>query len=334
MVSGDAHGAGVPPVPLTVLHGGAVARAGQEAAGGVGVGVVGAGRERPQGTFAYTDAVIVDIVLGAGGSVLQVVSAVMLGHPGPLDIGIVRQGGAQQGAVALRRGLDGRCDICHILRAAAGGFGDPLSEDLRDGAGGGVIMMLLAGALVAVFRLVVVNQRHGLSNPLHGLRVQLHAPDGGHVATAPVEVQPSVIVQEKVGVPEVEGAGKLFEYAAFRIFCAVEVADFPLAAGAEVHPVPDGPHIRSVIVERHACQRAQLPARHVLADQEASGHAGEEIVFSPEQDHGRIGGLPVQGEASLLLVELVLVGEVDWVAEIFFHSCPPYRNQISPLKTV
>ena len=127
-------------------------------------------------------------------------------------------------------------------------------------------MMLLAVTFVAVFGFMVVDQCHGLAFSFHGLRIQFHAPDGSHVAAAPVEVQPPVIVREEIGIPEVESAWDLLEDAAFRVFGAVEIADPALVAGTEVHPVPYDPHIRGVIVQGNACERALLPVHHVFAD--------------------------------------------------------------------
>ena len=61
------------------------------------------------------------------------------------------------------------------------------------------------------------------------LRIQLHAPDGGHVATAPVEVQPSVIVRPLTGVPLYDYAPDVRAIGDWMYFCASrqgEICDF------------------------------------------------------------------------------------------------------------
>ena len=96
VVDGDAHGGRVPPVALLVLHGGAVARAGQEAAGLVGIGVVFRQTEGAERAFAHIDAVGIGVVLGARGGVLEIVLPAVLVHPGALDVGPVAEHPADQ----------------------------------------------------------------------------------------------------------------------------------------------------------------------------------------------------------------------------------------------
>src|SRR5690606_39206607 len=89
-VYADPGRAGVPVVAEVVEEGVAVARPGHEAAGLVADGVVrgvGEGTERMIGDVG---SVRVDVVLGAGSAVLQVVTPAVLCHPRAFDVGIAR----------------------------------------------------------------------------------------------------------------------------------------------------------------------------------------------------------------------------------------------------
>ena len=78
--------AGVPPVAVLVLKRVAVSRAVNETAGLVAHGVIRSVFERSQRVVGDVGAGGVDVVLGAGRTVLQVVAATMLGHPCALDV--------------------------------------------------------------------------------------------------------------------------------------------------------------------------------------------------------------------------------------------------------
>ena len=88
MVDADAHGGGVPVVAEFVLNGASVSRSGDEAAGLAGTGIALLQRKGAEGTFSNIYAVGIGIILGAGAGVLQIVFSVILGHEGPLDIGL------------------------------------------------------------------------------------------------------------------------------------------------------------------------------------------------------------------------------------------------------
>src|SRR6187399_2696149 len=79
--------AGVPPVAVLILKGVAVACAMNETAGLVSHGVIGSVLKWPQRIVRDVSAGGVDVVLGAGRAVLQVVAAGMFRHPCAFDVG-------------------------------------------------------------------------------------------------------------------------------------------------------------------------------------------------------------------------------------------------------
>src|SRR6185369_9200223 len=74
-------GAGVPEVAEVVLESVAVPGAGYETAGFIGDRVVQGVAERPEGIRPEVCAVGINIVFSAWGGVLEIILAVMLGHP-------------------------------------------------------------------------------------------------------------------------------------------------------------------------------------------------------------------------------------------------------------
>ena len=216
-----------------------MARTGQEAAGLVGVGGVVRQAEGPQRAVAYVHAVGIGVELGAGGGVLQVVFAIVLVHPCPLDIGPVGEHTPDEGLHIFGN---------HALRDTLG-----LVEGLIFGVnlrlGGGEEAVVLAEALVADVEGMALNQRQGLPLGLHGVPIQLHAVNGGYVGAAPVEVHPAVIVHKQVGVPEGEGTLDFLIGAVENVFRPVSVAVLLPAGGAEIHPLAHHPHVRGVVVQ-------------------------------------------------------------------------------------
>ena len=87
MINRDAHGGGVPPIALHVLHGGAMPGTGQESARLIGVRVVVRQNKRSERTITDINAVGVCVILGTGGCILEIISALVLVHPGALNIG-------------------------------------------------------------------------------------------------------------------------------------------------------------------------------------------------------------------------------------------------------
>ena len=53
----------------------------------------------------------------------------------------------------------------------------------------------------------------------HRFLIKFHTPDRFPVATSPVEIDPSILVFEKIGIPEGEGFTDFFKHIAQRILC-------------------------------------------------------------------------------------------------------------------
>ena len=146
----------------------------------------------------------------------------------------------------------------------------------------------------------LVLPEHGLALPdrQHGLRVDLNAPNGFLIGAAPVEVHPTVVILEHIGIPEVEGAGEGLERLCQRIGAGVEGAGLSPPGGAEHHPSADGAHIRGVVVNGQLRGLLEFPGRQVIGVPEAPGHGCEQIISVIEQQQRGIRRLPRQGVAS------------------------------------
>ena len=222
VVDGNCHGRRVPVMPMGVLDGGAMARAVGKAAGLVGEGIVFGDRERPQGMFGNEHGIAVYIVLGCWECVLQIVFSVMLGHERPFDVGIIPSKAPGQDAHLFLAGQ--ALFFPHLLRhphqLAKHFFGSRIDIYTRLGTD-----MVFTYALIAPSAVVHPEHDPALGERFHSLRVQFHAPDRRDVGAAPIQVQPSVVIQEKVRIPEGKGTGDLLKGFADRVFGAVEMAD-------------------------------------------------------------------------------------------------------------
>ena len=184
-------------------------------------------------------------------------------------------------------------------------------------------MMILPDPFISQPVMAVADENLRLPDPVHRLRIELHAPDRRDIAAAPVEIQFSVVIQKQIRVPEIKRPLNPLKFPGLRILRAVEITDRSAAARAEIHPVPDGTHVRRIIIRRHILQRHLSPVHHVLADKEATGHARENVILPLEQNHRRVRRLTVQRKPAVLpLIKLIAVVHVDWIAEITAHTYP------------
>ena len=279
---------------------------------------------RTQGLVRNQHRVAVDVQLGGGEGVLQIILPRVLGHVGALDIGVVP--GKATGQTA-HSGLIGEAllgpqfrghlhqTLEHLFR---------LGLDVDAGLGADVIH---ADALIAPA--LVVHGEHDLLFPdgQHGLGVQLHAPYWRDVRAAPVEVETAVIIHKEVRVPEGKGPLDLLPFPAQGILRAVEIAGLAALAGGEIEPVPRRAHVRGIVKDRdRRIQRMILPVYHVVRDIEAAGHGGEEIVAPLEQLQRRVCRLPVDRELCLPqaghvgLLKVVFIGKIQRIAVEFAHD--------------
>ena len=313
MIFGDAHGGRVPQVPLPVRHGGAVARAGQKAAGLVGIGIVSGQGEGPQRMVAHVHSVGVGVVLSAGRGVLKIVFPVMLVHPGPLDIGPVGEHAADQ-RLHVRRD--------HGFRHALG-FHERLIFCLYLRVGSGQGAVVFAHALEADSKGAALYERGLFSLGKHSFRIQLHAIDGRLVGAAPVEIDPAVVVPEQIGVPEGEGALDPLIGPVQDVLRAPAVAGVLPVGGAEIHPVPQHPHVRRVVVEGQLVRETMaFPMHQIVADPNAQRHGSEDIISPLKLNQRRIRRLPADLQRTApagIGVELIPVGDVQRVT-VILHS--------------
>ena len=319
MVDGDAHGRRVPEASLLVPHGRAVARAGQEAAGLVGIRIVFRQPEGTERALAHIDAVGIGVVLCAGRGVLEIILPLMLVHPRALDIGLVREHPADQGAH-----VSGKMFLRYAL-----GFHKSLILRLDRVRGSRQRAVVLADALVADFVGMVLHNGDLFGLRKHRLGIELDAPDRRLVGAAPVKIHAPVVIEKEVRIPEREAALELLIGAVQDILRTPAVAVVLPVGGTEVYPVPDHAHVRRVVVERQIIrQAAVLPVHEIVRDPDAQRHGGEDVVASLEEDHRGIGRLAADLQRAALAgvgVELVAVVDVDGIT-IILHSdtlpCP------------
>ena len=297
VVHGDGHAGRVPVVPVSVRDGGAVTSTVDEAAGLIGEGVVLRKMIGSKRLVGHQHCVAVDVGLRGGKGVLQVILPRVLGHIGSLNIGVVP--GKAPGQTAhgglVSESLLGPQLRGHLHQALEQLLG--LGLDVQPGLGA---HMVRADPLIAPG--LVVHGEHDLLFPqgLHGLRVQLHAPDGGDVGAAPVEVEAAVVVHEEVRVPEGKASLDLLPVPAQGVLRAVEIAGLIALAGGEIEPVPRRAHVRRVVEHRdRRLQRMIFPVHHVVRDIEAPGHGGEEIIAAFEELQRGVCRLPVNRESGL-----------------------------------
>ena len=272
-----------------------------------------------QGSLRHIDAVGIGVVLRAGAGVLQIIPAVVLCHKGPLDKGLAD--GMEQPLGCLRRhavrqgGVRGQVQLlCHRVH-----IGD---KHLVHGAALFVHHAVFPGPLVAqTFR---VPSEQGLPFPdgLQGLPVQLHAPDGVGVGAAPEEVQPAVVVQKQIWVPEGEGSGHLLKGLGQGVGAAKNGAGGLAAAGGKVQIPVNLPHVGGIVIGLEGGVRVELPVYQVLTVPKARRHGDKQIVGTPKQRQSGVGPLPA-AEGALAEV-LIPVGQIQGIAiGLTCHRSPP-----------
>ena len=294
VVHGDGHAGGVPVVAVFIRDGGAVARAVDKAAGLIGEGIVFGKAVRPQGLIGHQNRVAVDVQLRGGEGVLQVILPAVLGHIGALNIGVVP--GKAPGQTA-HGGLVGESLLGPQLRGH-------LHQGLEELLGLGLDVLPGLGAhMVRSDPLIapglVVHGEHDLLFPdgQHGLRIQLHAPDGRDVGAAPVKVKSAVLIHKEIRVPDGKGSLDLLPLAAEGIFRAVEIAGLIALAGGEIEVISRRANVRRIVEHRdRRFQGVILPVHHVVRDIKAPGHGGEKIIAPLEQLQRGVGRLPVNRE--------------------------------------
>ena len=321
----DPHRRGVPPASLPILHRGAMSRARHKSARLIGERIVRRRPERSERGIPLIHAVRVDIIFRPRAGILQIIPAPVLCHPGALNIRRIRHGHLRH-LPLLRWQRPDR--LLHHLHRHLGRIQPRLLRDhglhdFEDRAASRLEMMIFSDPLISQTVMAVADENLRLADPVHRRRIELYAPDRRHIAASPVEIEFPVIIQKQVRVPEIKRPRDPLKLPGLRVLRAVEIADCPAPARAEIHPVPDRAHIRRIIIRRHILQRHLPPVHHVLADQKAAGHARENVILSLEQDHRRICRLAVQRKSAfLLLIKLIAVAHVDWITEITTHTYP------------
>ena len=281
VVHRDAHGRDVPPVAVPVRERAAVPGPGEEPAGLGRERAVRRVRERPERVVGGVVAVRIGVQLGSRRGVLQVVGAVVLGHPGAFDERI----GSQH--------------ACQHARA--------------------LLVVALARALPAVLRGIASEQLAALTARRHRRPVELHAVQRRAVRAAPVEVHPTVVVLEQVRVPERERSLDLLEVVRERVRRSVEGAGASPPRGAHDEVAGDLAYVGRVVGHGQARGRPVVPRDQVRGVPEARGHRREEVVPALEEDDRRIGRLPVH-RALPRHDRLVPVAQVERVADRAFRE--------------
>ena len=148
--------------------------------------------------------------------------------------------------------------------------------------------------------------------------VHFHAADRCLVGTAPIEVQPAILIQEQVGIPEGKSRRDFLESIGSGIFRAVIAADLTVGRG-EVKPVSHRTHIRSIVVDGHLTDEGtKFPVCQILAGEESGSHGGKEKIASLEADQRGIRGFPVVWVS--FFAQLVFVGEIHGITVVFHNT--------------
>ena len=307
----------MPPLPLPVLHGGAVARAGQKTTGMVGVGIVFRQGERTQGTVADIDPIGIDVIFRARACVLQIIPVFMLCHPRALDERRIGEH-ASDHRLSVIRNL--------ILSHASGSQECPhlrvglfLSERLK--------AVIFSRALKPDFKRTSLDQNLFFSLWKHRFRVQFHAPDRGGVGAAPVEIDPAVVIDKQIGIPK----GKVTRYFFIRpvqnIPCAPAIAAFIPAGSTEIYPLAHHTHVRGIIIQRQLPGKPMvLPMRQVIRHPHAQGHGRKDVIAALKADHGGVCRFTTDFHISalaLIQIELIPIVHIHRIAKVphYFSSC-------------
>ena len=179
--------------------------------------------------------------------------------------------------------------------------------------------MVLTGSLIALCRGIAFNESDPFPQRMHGLRIQFHSPDRGHVRTSPVKIKPSVLIQKQVRVPEIKGSRDFFIRSLEDILRPVETAVFSPLRRTEINIISHDPHIRRVIIERQTFGQAVVfPYGQVLRNPDPERHGRKDVILSFKPDHGRIRSLSRHFDpfVSLVIIKLIPVIHIDRIAEI------------------
>ena len=311
VVDRNAHRGCVPVVAVFVGNGAAVACAGHKSArlGGKRVGRLQC--ERPQRGLGGVHAVCVGVVLRAGAGVLQIVRSVVLCHERTLDIGLVNsvKHGGQNFGVQPRhlRHLGRQLQLagCLVIERLHG-FVKHAALFIHN--------TVVAGALIAKLFFTAKDQFFLFPDGRHCLRVKLHAPDGGHVGAAPVEIHAAIIVTEHIGVPEVERGADLGKRLGQRVGSAQNRAVTPLAAGRKIEILADLAHVGCVVVNQQIGVGVEIPVQQIVRIPEPRRHRDKQVVFIFEIDQRRVCALAEARHARAFLHVLVAVAQIQRVA--------------------
>ena len=311
VVDRNAHRGCVPVVAVLVGNGAAVSGTRHKPArlGGKRVGRLQ--RERSQRGLGCVHAVCVGVVLRAGAGVLQIVRSVVLCHERTLDIGLVnsvKHGGQNLGVQPRHlRHLGRQLQLagCLVIERLHG-FVKHAALFIHN--------TVVAGALIAKLFFTAEDQFFLFPNGRHGFGGKLHAPDGGHVGAAPVEIHAAVIVTEHIRVPKGERSADLGKRLGQRVRCAQNRAVAPLAAGRKIQVVADLAHIGGVVVNQQIGVGVEIPMQQIVRVPEPCRHRNEQVVFTFEVHQCRVGTLAETGDALTLLQVLVAVAQIQGVA--------------------
>ena len=184
--------------------------------------------------------------------------------------------------------------------------------------------MILAVALISLPPGVDGAQSYLLPDGLHRRRIQLNTVEGFCGGRSPVKVKFSVLIHKQVRIPEGKRSLNPLVLIAKGIPCAVENA-LLMTGGTEIQIFSGRPHIRRVIIDGQMLRRLKFPVGEILTVEKARCHGRKKQVFPLKADQRGVRRLPGGHHAAvILLVELILVTEIQWIA-IDLHSCSPLR---------
>ena len=164
-----------------------------------------------------------------------------------------------------------------------------------------LLVVLVAGAFPSYYLLLVGYQRSRLPNSLEVvLRVKLYAHDILHIVASPIEIHPSVIIQEQVGVVccagRIIGVRRQFVSYQFPSISVFRVGSFPQLVDVRCHPVQfsvidhGG---RSVEVHWQFGRMDVTPMLHIIGAPVAVRLRDKQVVPVVVECHHRVGSLPV-----------------------------------------
>ena len=187
--------------------------------------------------------------------------------------------------------------------------------------------VVLAHALIPDLMGMPFNKHPLFPHGLHGVRIQLHAPDGCHARAAPVKVDTSVIVHKQVGIPERERTFHFLIGAVQNIPGSPAVAVLRIVGRTQPDPpVPDA-HVRGIVIQRKLLRQPMaFPVHQIIRYPDAQRHGRKNIVASFKADHGRVRRLAADLDPPLqsrVRVELIPVRNRQRITQIFHRSSLP-----------